>query len=103
MTKPIPERFFDQHSDPLVAIGKPNVANKKRSTVQKKEGVSVGDFHAYMPMHSYIFAPSREMWPATSVNARVATWRTRCAATRARSVASRRQRGATAMTARSPV
>ena len=35
-------------------------------------GVSLEDFHAYMPMHSYIFAPSREMWPATSVNSRLA-------------------------------
>jgi hypothetical protein len=33
--------------------------------------VSVEDFWAYMPMHSYIFAPSREMWPASSVNARI--------------------------------
>jgi hypothetical protein len=33
--------------------------------------VSLKDFHAYMPMHNYIFAPSREVWPATSVNARV--------------------------------
>ena len=36
-------------------------------------GVSLADFHAYMPMHSYIYAPSREMWPAGSVNARVAS------------------------------
>ena len=36
------------------------------------EGVTLLDFHAYMPMHSYIFAPSRDMWPASSVNARVA-------------------------------
>jgi uncharacterized protein DUF5906 len=35
------------------------------------DGVCMDDFHAYMPMHSYIFAPSREMWPAGSVNARV--------------------------------
>jgi hypothetical protein len=34
-------------------------------------GVSVGDFYAYMPMHSYIYAPSRDMWPASSVNARI--------------------------------
>jgi Family of unknown function (DUF5906) len=27
------------------------------------------DFYAYMPTHSYIFAPSREMWPPASVNA----------------------------------
>lgn len=37
----------------------------------QEEGVSLADFHAYMPMHSYIFAPSREMWPAASINARI--------------------------------
>jgi hypothetical protein len=34
-------------------------------------GVSLDDFHAYMPMHTYIYAPTREMWPAGSVNARI--------------------------------
>jgi hypothetical protein len=34
-------------------------------------GVSINDFVAYMPQHSYIFMPSRELWPAASVNARV--------------------------------
>ena len=34
-------------------------------------GVSLDDFHAYMPQHCYIFAPSREPWPAVSVNARL--------------------------------
>ena len=33
--------------------------------------VSLADFHAYMPAHNYIFAPSREPWPASSVNARL--------------------------------
>jgi Family of unknown function (DUF5906) len=35
------------------------------------EGVMLDDFHSYMPTHSYIFVPSREMWPASSVNSRV--------------------------------
>jgi hypothetical protein len=35
-------------------------------------GVTLDDFYAYMPSHSYIFIPSREMWPAVSVNARIA-------------------------------
>jgi hypothetical protein len=35
------------------------------------DGVSLDDFYSYMPMHSYMFAPSREMWPASSVNARI--------------------------------
>ena len=34
-------------------------------------GVSLDDFLAYMPQHSYIFTPSRELWPAGSVNARL--------------------------------
>jgi hypothetical protein len=34
-------------------------------------GVGLDDFHAYMPRHSYIYEPSREMWPAASVNARI--------------------------------
>jgi Family of unknown function (DUF5906) len=34
-------------------------------------GVTLDDFHAYMPMHQYIFAPTREMWPASSVNQRI--------------------------------
>jgi hypothetical protein len=34
-------------------------------------GVSLEDFYAYMPMYKYIFAPSGEIWPAASVNARV--------------------------------
>jgi hypothetical protein len=33
--------------------------------------VSVEDFHAYMPMHQYIFAPTGDLWPAASVNARL--------------------------------
>jgi hypothetical protein len=35
------------------------------------EGVSLDDFYAYMPMHSYIYAPTNEMWPLASVNARL--------------------------------
>lgn len=34
-------------------------------------GVSLEDFYAHMPTHSYIFAPTRELWPASSVNARI--------------------------------
>jgi hypothetical protein len=34
-------------------------------------GVRLEDFYAFMPGHNYIFAPSRESWPATSVNSRI--------------------------------
>ena len=29
------------------------------------EVVALEDFYAYMPLHAYLFAPSREMWPAS--------------------------------------
>jgi len=35
------------------------------------EGVTIDHFRAYMPLHSYIFMPSREMWPGSSVNSRI--------------------------------
>jgi hypothetical protein len=35
-------------------------------------GISIEDFYAFMPTHSYIFAPTGAMWPASSVNARIA-------------------------------
>ena len=33
--------------------------------------VSLEDFHAYMVQHNYIYMPTREPWPAVSVNARL--------------------------------
>src|SRR5262249_35009824 len=40
-------------------------------------GVSLDDFYAYMPRHNYIYTPSRETWPASSVNVRIAPIRLR--------------------------
>jgi hypothetical protein len=34
-------------------------------------GVLIADFVAYMPQHCYIFKPTGEMWPGSSVNARI--------------------------------
>jgi hypothetical protein len=39
--------------------------------VMTDPSVSLDDFHSYMPMHSYIFAPTGEMWPSASVNSRL--------------------------------
>jgi hypothetical protein len=35
------------------------------------QGVTFDDFYAFMPKHAYIYAPTGEMWPAASVNARL--------------------------------
>jgi hypothetical protein len=47
----------------------PEVAANK--SVAFDIGVTLSDFYALMPMHSYIFTPSREPWPAASINARI--------------------------------
>ena len=36
--------------------------------------VSLDDFRAYMPAHRYIFMPTNDLWPASSVDARVRDW-----------------------------
>jgi hypothetical protein len=41
-------------------------------STEPRKSISLEDFHAYMPNHAYIFVPTREMWPAKSVNARIA-------------------------------
>jgi hypothetical protein len=35
------------------------------------QAASLEDFYAYLPQHTYIFTPTREMWPASSVNSRI--------------------------------
>jgi hypothetical protein len=45
--------------------------DRAREAEREKSGVSLDDFYAYMPMHNYIHAPSRDTWPASSVNARL--------------------------------
>lgn len=44
-------------------------ANRRDSGTE--DAISLDDFLGYMPMHSYIYTPTREMWPAASVNARI--------------------------------
>lgn len=37
----------------------------------ENRGVRLEDFHAFMPAHNYIFGPSGEAWPSSSVNSRI--------------------------------
>lgn len=39
--------------------------------IQEAPAVKLTDFRAYSPAHNYLFVPTRELWPASSVNARV--------------------------------
>jgi hypothetical protein len=42
------------------------------ATKEILSGVGLDDFVGYMPTHTYIFIPTRELWPASSVNSRIA-------------------------------
>jgi len=46
-------------------------ADAMRRLVAESHGVTTDDFFAYMPMGNYIFVPTRELWPAKSVNAQL--------------------------------
>jgi hypothetical protein len=45
----------------------------ERLRAAEAHGVSLNDFRAYMPAHQYIFMPSGDLWPSSSVNARLGT------------------------------
>ena len=60
---------FDEQIDEPRDVG--DATPKHDRTHDYVAGVSLDDFVAYMPQHSYIFMPARELWPAASVNARV--------------------------------
>jgi Bifunctional DNA primase/polymerase, N-terminal len=55
----------------FVGYYKDDGVEEAKNKEQGTQGVSLSDFYSYMPTHSYIYAPTREMWPAGSVNARV--------------------------------
>ncbi|MGB3745191.1 MAG: hypothetical protein WBD11_11795 [Xanthobacteraceae bacterium] len=66
---------------PLAPSGKGNVAQEAtaikpdgrdhETSKQLEQGVTLDDFVAYMPGHSYMCTLTREMWPAASVNVRI--------------------------------
>ena len=35
------------------------------------DGITIEDFYAYLPQHCYLFVPTRELWPASSVDTMV--------------------------------
>jgi hypothetical protein len=68
MERDFSKAFDEQIDEPSdVCDGTP----EHEQTHNYVSGVSLDDFVAYMPQHSYIFMPGREPWPAASVNARV--------------------------------
>jgi Family of unknown function (DUF5906) len=74
------ERYFDSddHLDAIIEWVRtqhgerpPKGAGTPIGGLPAVEGVQLDDFYAYMETHSYIYIPTRAMWPAGSVNARI--------------------------------
>ena len=74
---PSPRKLIERPSrpdpSPRKLIERPRAPDPEIEEVEipDEPGVSLDDFYAYMPMHNYIFTPSRELWPGSSVNARI--------------------------------
>jgi Family of unknown function (DUF5906) len=60
---------------PLTTVESPSVVPSdplpEHPNLTAQQAVALEDFHAYLPGHTYIFTPTGEMWPASSVNSRV--------------------------------
>jgi hypothetical protein len=68
-------KLIVQQAKPWTSRAKPEqqaADRKTEATEAAVEVISVESFYAYMPMHNYIYVPTREPWPAASVNARLA-------------------------------
>jgi hypothetical protein len=72
---PFPENLLRIAEDaPLwdPAKASPSIVPPSSENAEDSTAVGLDDFYAFMPMHNYIFAPTRDTWPGSSVNARVA-------------------------------
>jgi Bifunctional DNA primase/polymerase, N-terminal/Primase C terminal 2 (PriCT-2) len=65
------ESFRRDHPDPITIRTVNSEARKYGWKPDLAAGVTLDDFVAYMPCHSYIFKPTTEPWPASSVDARI--------------------------------
>lgn len=80
MTQPkgVPERMSftgrPKSESGITAPQQPDVPPHDPDTgeiFEQPGGVGLNHFRAYMPTHSYIFAPTGELWPSSSVNSRL--------------------------------
>lgn len=63
--EPLPLDVYleEQRREVIESLGAPEA-------VSTDGPVTVKDFYAYMPAHSYLFVPTGDLWPASSVNTR---------------------------------
>ena len=72
----MPDRIYD--AVPELCAEAEKLRQKHRGTVaaskpngHDEKAISLDDFYAYMPLHNYIYIPTRSLWPAASVNSRI--------------------------------
>ncbi|MBK8306171.1 MAG: hypothetical protein IPL00_03340 [Gammaproteobacteria bacterium] len=58
-------------ADALNASGRDSPGAEDQAADETRADVCMADFYAHMPDHRYIFAPTRDLWPASSVNSRL--------------------------------
>jgi hypothetical protein len=69
---PTMSKHEDYVGDALAEAGVIPITSKRRKKNGYSDSVTVEDFYAHMATpHGYIFVPTRELWPAASVNARI--------------------------------
>ena len=70
-TSPVVEIEDEEETGDTGGSGTTKAGAAPSRPVTSMVGVTIHDFYAYMPKHLYIFAPTGEMWPASSINARL--------------------------------
>jgi hypothetical protein len=65
LTRELQDDWYRENVKPRLEVA------EERPRGAAGSGVSIDDFYAFMPMHSYVFAPTGEMWPSASVNSRI--------------------------------
>jgi hypothetical protein len=61
----------DRRAHEIPNAGAVAKSRRFRPALETDPTVTVEDFDAYMPAHAYIFRPTRELWPAASVDSRI--------------------------------
>ena len=65
------ERLMRNSHEPVTATDDAGVASDAAVSELDDIGVTLDSFVAYMPLHCYIYIPTREPWPGSSVNSRI--------------------------------
>jgi hypothetical protein len=64
------EEFERSFREARNRVSHPRDKSKLNGEAPDELKISLNDFQAYMPNHTYIFEPTGELWPASSINAR---------------------------------